>query len=105
MQTSLQGIAKKAKRLNKYRFQNLCGLLNFDALAEAWKDITTRKKLKKSLTNFKGWCKDNRNKRLRILFKELNAKLRGYYNYYGLVGNYASLQEFHCTAIKIVLEV
>ena len=27
-------------------------------------------------------------------FKLLNAKLRGYYNYYGVNGNYASLKEF-----------
>jgi len=28
------------------------------------------------------------------LFRELNAKLRGYYNYYGVNGNYASLATF-----------
>ena len=27
-------------------------------------------------------------------FQLLNAKLRGYYNYYGVRGNYASLNEF-----------
>ena len=27
-------------------------------------------------------------------FQRLNAKLRGYYNYYGVRGNYASLNEF-----------
>ena len=63
---------------------------------------TSRKKLTKSLINFKEWCRDNRNKRLRRLFPELNAKLRGYYNYYGLIGNFASLQEFYEQAIKIL---
>ena len=32
--------------------------------------------------------------RLYALFAELNAKLRGYYNYYGVIGNYPSLSEF-----------
>lgn len=70
------------------------------------KDIITRrtspKKFKKSLQNLKEWCKNNRNKRLRHIFQELNTKLRGYYNYYGLIGNYASLGEFYEIAIKIL---
>ena len=47
---------------------------------------TARKRLRKSLANFKEWCRENRNRRLRRLFPELNSKLRGYYNYYGLIG-------------------
>ena len=27
-------------------------------------------------------------------FRELNAKLRGYYNYYGVIGNFESLDAF-----------
>lgn len=42
--------------------------------------------------------------------RELNAKLRGYpgltartgYNYYGVVGNYASLKQFFDQAIRIL---
>ncbi len=37
MQTSLQVIAQKAKRLKNYRFRNLYRMLNYNALAEAWK--------------------------------------------------------------------
>lgn len=37
MQTSLQGIAQKAKRRKSYRFQNLYRMLNYNSLAEAWK--------------------------------------------------------------------
>jgi RNA-directed DNA polymerase len=37
MRTSLQGIAQKAIRLKKYRFQNLYRLLNYNSLAEAWR--------------------------------------------------------------------
>lgn len=52
--------------------------------------------------NFKEWCKKMRNKRLKLLFKKLNAKLRGYYNYYGLIGNYKSLKEFYNISLKIL---
>ena len=62
------------------------------------KDIIKRRtapgKLRKSLSAFTEWCKDMRNKRLRRLFPKLIAKLRGYNNYYGLIGNYDSLNKF-----------
>lgn len=55
---------------------------------------TSRKNFRASLRNVKQWCRDNRNYRLRKLFDLLNAKLRGYYYYYGIIGNYASLESF-----------
>jgi RNA-directed DNA polymerase len=39
MQTSLQGIAEKAKREKKYRFRNLYGMLNEEYLIRCWGDI------------------------------------------------------------------
>jgi hypothetical protein len=39
-----------------------------------------------------------------ILFRRLNAKLRGYYNYYGVVGNYASLNQFFRQAMRILFK-
>jgi RNA-directed DNA polymerase len=39
MQTSLQAIAEKAKRLKEYRFQNLYGTLDYGRLMEAWEKI------------------------------------------------------------------
>lgn len=56
---------------------------------------TSKKKLNKSIKNFKEWCKRNRNKRLDELFKRMNMKLRGYYNYYGIKGNSVSLAKFY----------
>jgi RNA-directed DNA polymerase len=56
---------------------------------------TSRKSLRKSLARVKLWCKDNRHRRLPDLFKTLNAKLRGYFNHYGLHGNLPSLAEFY----------
>ena len=63
---------------------------------------TPRKKLLSSLIKFSLWCRNCRNLRLRRIFKLLNAKLRGYYNYYGVIGNFASLQEFFRQAMKIL---
>ena len=55
---------------------------------------TSRKKFRGSLKRAAEWCKENRHLRMKEQFRRLNAKLRGYYNYYGVNGNYASLHEF-----------
>jgi group II intron reverse transcriptase/maturase len=65
---------------------------------------TARKKLRASLKRFAVWCKGNRHHRLPVLFQRLNAKLRGYYNYYGVHGNAASLKEFFNKAIRMLLK-
>jgi len=49
--------------------------------------ITSKKKFKASVQKIKQWIKENRHKRIRKLIELLNMKLKGYYNYYGLVGN------------------
>ncbi|MEW6737793.1 MAG: group II intron maturase-specific domain-containing protein, partial [Acidobacteriota bacterium] len=38
--------------------------------------------------------RENRSMKLNQFFKQLNAKLRGYYNYYRIIGNSLSLQYF-----------
>jgi RNA-directed DNA polymerase len=55
---------------------------------------TSRKKFRGSVKRVAEWCKKNRHRRVGEQFKLLNAKLRGYYNYYGVSGNYDSLNEF-----------
>jgi len=39
MQTSLEGIAKKAAAQPEYRFRNLAALLDEEFLQESWRDI------------------------------------------------------------------
>jgi RNA-directed DNA polymerase len=63
---------------------------------------TARKSLRKSLKRFKLWCKENRHCRLPDLLKALNAKLRGYFNYFGVHGNLPSLSLFHYHAIRFL---
>jgi RNA-directed DNA polymerase len=61
---------------------------------------TARKTLRNSQKRFNQWCKENRHCRLPELFQALNAKLRGYYSYYGVYGNLPSLIGFYVYAIR-----
>ncbi len=61
---------------------------------------TSPKRLQKSLAAFATWVKERRNKCLRTLFWELNPKLRGYYNYFGVIGNWRSLKRFHDEVVR-----
>jgi RNA-directed DNA polymerase len=63
---------------------------------------TARKKLRTSLKRFTQWCRENRNLRLGGLCARLNAKLRGYYNDYGVPGNSAGLKQFFSQALRIL---
>lgn len=65
---------------------------------------TARKNLRNSLKRFNEWCKKNRYLRLPDLFKQLNAKLRGYFNYYGVIGNYPSLKLFFYKVIRLLMK-
>jgi len=65
---------------------------------------TSRKKLRSSIKRFTEWCKKNRNLEPRVLFRRINAKLRGYYNYYGVFGNYDSLQQFFQQVKRILFK-
>lgn len=65
---------------------------------------TARMKLRNSLARFTEWCKVKCRYKLKDLFRELNAKLRGYYNYYGVHGNFASLSQFFNAALRILFK-
>lgn len=55
---------------------------------------TSRDKLRASLVKFKAWFQKHRELPKKILFAKLNSKLIGYYNYYGVTGNFESLNHF-----------
>jgi RNA-directed DNA polymerase len=61
-------------------------------------------KLRNSLKRFTEWCRQACRKKPADLFKELNAKLRGCYAYYGVNGNYASLKQFFDAALRIMFK-
>lgn len=56
---------------------------------------TARRKLRASRQRLAAWCRENRSLRVAEWFKQLNRKLIGYYQYYGVRGNYPSLNEFY----------
>jgi group II intron reverse transcriptase/maturase len=60
------------------------------------KKRTSRKRMRRSLRAFTDWIKAARSMKLADLIRKLNGKLRGYFNYYGVIGNYRSLYEFFC---------
>ena len=55
---------------------------------------TSRDKLRASLVKFKAWFQKHSGLPKKILFAKLNRKLLGYYNYYGVTGNFQSLNSF-----------
>ena len=49
------------------------------------------------------WTGENHaNLRLKRIIERLNIKLRGYFNYYGVIGNSKGINEFYAQAIKIL---
>ena len=65
---------------------------------------TARKKLRKSLEAFTEWIRETRSLKLRELMKTLNMKLVGYYNYYGVRGNFKSLYQFYWGVEKLLFK-
>ena len=58
------------------------------------KRITSQKKLKIKRQVAKEWLRKNMHKPIKELIHKLNAKLRGHYNYYGIIGNFEAMRKF-----------
>ena len=65
---------------------------------------TARKKYRASLATFQEWSRKHCRLPKKKLFAKLNAKLRGYNNYYGIRGNYASLKNFYYHVRRILFK-
>jgi RNA-directed DNA polymerase len=63
---------------------------------------TAAKKYRASLANFRAWCRDNVHLPKRDFFAQLNTKLRGYYHYYGIRGNYERLSDLFYQVQRIL---
>ena len=50
------------------------------------------------------WCKKFRNLKSKELISKLNAKLRGYYNYYGVPGNADKINKFDFFVNRILFK-
>ena len=65
---------------------------------------TSPKKFRQSLARFTEWIREKRSKRVRRLMKTLNSKLRGYYNYYGVINNYKSIKSYFSQICRILFK-
>jgi RNA-directed DNA polymerase len=52
---------------------------------------TIRKRLRRAISRFAEWCKFNRHMSIKEQWEKLSQKLKGYYQYYGIRGNYDSI--------------
>ena len=55
---------------------------------------TAKGRLKRALQALSAWCRDNRHEPIETQHQKLKQKLQGHYGYYGITGNYFSLQAF-----------
>jgi len=69
---------------------------------EVLKRKTSSKKFTLALSKTYEWIKKNRHKRLKELIFELNAKLRGHYNYYGITFNMKGIKGYHYQVERIL---
>ena len=63
---------------------------------------TATKKWRASVQRMTEWIRENRGQSVRRLMKTLASKLRGTWNYYGLIGNYRRLRLFYEVTCRTV---
>lgn len=63
---------------------------------------TSQKKLRASVATFTAWIRRSRHQKAGPLFLTLQAKYRGYWNYYGVIGNSSSLNRFFYETKRIL---
>ena len=55
---------------------------------------TAKSRLQRALHALSEWCRENRHEPIGVQHRTLCQKLRGHYGYYGIIGNFFSLQKF-----------
>ena len=63
---------------------------------------TNKKKYRAALAKMKEWIKEARNWPLRMILSSLRLKLRGYWNYYSVIGNSSATWKYY-SAIKMLI--
>lgn len=63
---------------------------------------TAPSRLRRALRDFTDWAKDQRHTRMRDLMATYRSKLRGHYNYFGVIRNHASLQVYYTQTRRIL---
>lgn len=62
---------------------------------------TDRKRLKRAYAEITEWCRKYRHRRIWKQQETIKQKLRGHYNYYGIIGNYQAIEQFYKTTMRI----
>jgi RNA-directed DNA polymerase len=62
---------------------------------------TAKSRLSRTLERFSDWCRRNRHQPMAVQWKELTAKLRGHYAYFGVIGNAQALFAVNHAAYRI----
>lgn len=82
------------------------GFTHYMSKSRKGKDIlkrkTSSKKLRISLNKIYDWIKVNRHLPIKELIYELNRKLRGYYEYYGITFNSRSLEKYYAQVERML---
>ncbi|HWT82606.1 MAG TPA: reverse transcriptase domain-containing protein, partial [Candidatus Methylomirabilis sp.] len=55
---------------------------------------TARSRFQRAIQALSEWCRKNRHQPVTVQHQTLKQKLQGHYGYYGIIGNFASLQNF-----------
>ena len=96
----------KSKRGEGDRSFDFLGFTHFLGTSCKGKEMLKRKtgskKLRLSLEKVQIWIKINRHRQLKELIFELNLKLRGHYNYYGITFNSRGVQGFYYHVRRIL---
>ena len=65
---------------------------------------TSKKKLRSKIKAMKEWIMNHRTMPLKWIFKMINAKLRGHYQYYGVTDNTREIKTFLCITKKLLFK-
>jgi RNA-directed DNA polymerase len=63
---------------------------------------TSNKKFTIAMTKIREWIKQNRHKKLKELITEINSKLRGHYNYYGVTFNIRGINNYYKEVSRVL---
>jgi hypothetical protein len=61
---------------------------------------TARKRLKRAMKAVWQWCRENQHDKLSEQYATLRSKLLGHYHYYGIIGNYQTMEVYFRHVIK-----
>lgn len=80
------------------------GMFDFLAFTHYWgrskqgnwviKQKTARSRLRRAIQSARLWCKEHRHWEIEEQWRRLTAKLKGYYNYFGLTGNICAVSAY-----------